>query len=198
MTALLIIVLIACSLLMLGAWRVQQSSGNSSWVDVAWTFGTGAAGIVLALYPLHPGGLSARQIVVGLIVAVWSLRLGIHITRRALRGKDDPRYAKLRESWGASYGWKMPAFLQLQALSVFILACFIMLAARNPAPGFGIVDILALIVAVAGPWANFVVPIMVGARDMAFPRLNALSLWTLVAAIPLSVGRRALRGLDTG
>jgi steroid 5-alpha reductase family enzyme len=42
MTLLLIIVLIGCSLLMLVAWRVQQSSGNSSWVDVAWTFGTGA------------------------------------------------------------------------------------------------------------------------------------------------------------
>jgi steroid 5-alpha reductase family enzyme len=149
MTFLLIIVLIACSLLMLVAWRVQQSSGNSSWVDVAWTFGTGAAGIALALYPLRAGGLSTRQIVVALIVAIWSLRLGIHIARRALRGKDDPRYAKLRETWGQSYGWKMPAFLQIQALSVFVLACFIMLAGRNPAPGFGALDILALIVAIA-------------------------------------------------
>jgi steroid 5-alpha reductase family enzyme len=41
MTLLLIIVLIACSALMVLAWRVQQSTGNSSWVDVAWTFGTG-------------------------------------------------------------------------------------------------------------------------------------------------------------
>jgi len=28
----------------------------------------------------------------------------------------------------------------------------------------------------AGP-ANFLVPLMIGARDMAFPRLNALSFW---------------------
>jgi steroid 5-alpha reductase family enzyme len=144
MTLLLIIVLIACSLLMLVAWRVQQSSGNSSWVDVAWTFGTGLAGIVLTLTPLHHAPLSTRQIVVSVIVAVWSLRLGIHIMRRALRGKDDPRYAKLKESWGASYSWKMPGFLQLQALSVFMLACFIMLAGRNPAPGFGVLDVIAL------------------------------------------------------
>jgi steroid 5-alpha reductase family enzyme len=148
MTLLLIIVLIACSLLMVVAWRVQQSSGNSSWVDVAWTFGTGLAGIALTLTPLHHAPLTVRQIVVSVIVAIWSLRLGIHIMRRALRGKDDPRYAKLKESWGDSYGWKMPGFLQLQALSVFMLACFIMLAGRNPAPGFVTLDVLALLVAV--------------------------------------------------
>jgi cytochrome c oxidase subunit I len=62
----------------------------------------------------------------------------------------------------------------------------------------GMLMILSLIVAVAGPWANFVVPIMVGARDMAFPRLNALSLWTLVAAIPLLLGALALGGNDMG
>lgn len=62
----------------------------------------------------------------------------------------------------------------------------------------GMLMILALIVAVAGPWANFVVPIQVGARDMAFPRLNALSLWTLVAAIPLLLGSLAIGGLDMG
>jgi len=62
----------------------------------------------------------------------------------------------------------------------------------------GMLMILALIVAVAGPWANFVVPIMVGARDMAFPRLNALSLWTLVAAIPLLLGSLAVGGNDMG
>jgi steroid 5-alpha reductase family enzyme len=148
MTVLLIITAIACSLLMLGVWRVQQRSGNSGWVDVTWTFGTGAAGILLGLYPLHHAPLSARQIAVGLVAALWSLRLGLHIARRARRGTDDPRYAALRESWGESYRWKMPAFLQLQALSIFLLGCVIMLAARNPAPGFGAIDILALIIAI--------------------------------------------------
>jgi steroid 5-alpha reductase family enzyme len=148
MTILLLTVLIASSLLMIVAWRVQQSSGNSSWVDVCWTFGTGFAGIVLVLYPLHSGPLTTRQLVVSVIAAVWAGRLGTHILRRALQGKDDPRYAKLRESWGQSYGWKMFGFLQMQAASVFALACFIMLAGRNPQPGFGVLDIIAVIVAV--------------------------------------------------
>ena len=62
----------------------------------------------------------------------------------------------------------------------------------------GMLMILALIVAVAGPWANFVVPIMCGARDMAFPRLNALSLWTLVAAAGLLLTTLAVGSLSMG
>jgi len=148
MALLLFVTLLCCCLLMLLAWRVQQASGNSTWVDVAWTFGTGIAGIALILWPLPgQGPLTDRQIVVAIIVAIWALRLGLHLLSRALRGRDDPRYAKLKESWGAAYVWKMPAFLQLQAVSVFILALFIMLAGRNPAPGLGVLDIIAMLVA---------------------------------------------------
>jgi cytochrome c oxidase subunit 1 len=62
----------------------------------------------------------------------------------------------------------------------------------------GMIMILALIVAIAGPWANFIMPIMIGARDMAFPRLNALSLWTLVSAASLLVAVAAVGGLTMG
>ncbi|MCB8880040.1 DUF1295 domain-containing protein [Acidisoma cellulosilytica] len=149
MALLLFVTLLCCSLLMLIAWRVQQASGNSTWIDVAWTFGTGAAGIGLVLWPLHGyGPITGRQTVVSVLAAIWALRLGIHLLRRALKGRDDPRYAKLKDSWGESYVWKMPAFLQIQAVSVFILGLFILLAGRNPAPGLNPLDILATLVAV--------------------------------------------------
>ena len=62
----------------------------------------------------------------------------------------------------------------------------------------GIVMIIAMIIVVAGPLGNFIVPIMIGARDMAFPRLNALSFWLLFAAVPPLVTNLLMGGMRDG
>src|SRR2546429_9614884 len=45
---------------------------------------------------------------------------------------------------------------------------------------------------------NSIPPIMLGARDMAFPRLNALSYWLLFSAIPIFLSTLFLGGFQTG
>ena len=62
----------------------------------------------------------------------------------------------------------------------------------------GMVMIIATIIMVSGPFANFILPIMIGAKDMAFPRLNALSFWTLVSAVPPILSSFVLGGTDSG
>jgi cytochrome c oxidase subunit 1 len=62
----------------------------------------------------------------------------------------------------------------------------------------GIIMIIATIIMVTGPFGNFIMPIMIGARDMAFPRLNALSFWLIVPAVPVLLSAAFMGGIPTG
>ena len=134
------------------AWLVQRRTGNSGWIDVAWSLGTGLAGITFALAPLDGATLGPRQFTVAGLVAAWSLRLGLHIARRSAAGIDDPRYAALRDEWGAAFALRLYLFLMIQAVVALGLAATIGLAARNPAP-IGLSDLAGaavLILAILG------------------------------------------------
>ncbi len=62
----------------------------------------------------------------------------------------------------------------------------------------GMVMIAAVIIMMTSTFGNFMVPILIGARDMAFPRLNALSYWFLFTAIPIFLSTLVLGGFQTG
>jgi cytochrome c oxidase subunit 1 len=61
----------------------------------------------------------------------------------------------------------------------------------------GIVMIIGILVGVAGVM-NYLVPLLIGAQDMAFPRLNAFSYWIVVPSIVVLLSSLALGGFDTG
>lgn len=144
----------ALSLAMSLAWVIEQFTGNSGWIDTVWTFGLGAVGVASALLLLPAEVfISARQWAVAAIVLVWSLRLGTHIALRSAGRPDDPRYAKLRQGWGAQASWQMWALVQKQAIVTVPMAISIWLAAHNPVPVFRIQDFLGLfivVIAIAG------------------------------------------------
>jgi cytochrome c oxidase subunit I len=62
----------------------------------------------------------------------------------------------------------------------------------------GLVMIATTIIMVSASFGNYILPIMLGADDMAFPRLNALSYWTLFTAIPVLLSTVVLGGFSTG
>jgi steroid 5-alpha reductase family enzyme len=146
----LIVVVAGLVIAMTCAWVAEQRTGNAGWIDVSWTFGLAIVGVLAALLP---GGLPARQGLVIAFVAVWALRLGLHIARRTCGITDDPRYAKLREGYGADATRQMLLLAQKQAVVSIPLAYAIYLAAHNPAPALRLQDwlgVLIMLIAIGG------------------------------------------------
>ena len=141
------------SILMALAWIVQQRTGNSGWVDTMWTFAVGLVGVGSALCPIGDTPTNPRQWLVAVLVAIWSLRLGIHIALRTAAIEDDPRYAAFAREWGAHSARRMFIFLQNQALGSVPLVFAIFIAARVPEDSLRWQDYLGasiLIVGIAG------------------------------------------------
>ena len=61
----------------------------------------------------------------------------------------------------------------------------------------GIVMIASILLGV-GAMTNYLVPLMIGASDMAFPRLNAFSYWVGIPAVVLILSGMVVGGWDTG
>jgi steroid 5-alpha reductase family enzyme len=143
----LLLIAVALSAIMAGAWLVQQRTGNSGWVDTIWTFGLGIVGLGSTLAPFQETG--SRQIVVAIMISLWAARLGLHIASRSRGIADDPRYAEMAEQWGNDAPHQMFWLLQKQAWVTTPLALAVFLAAHNSAPLFRIQDIVAILVMAA-------------------------------------------------
>jgi steroid 5-alpha reductase family enzyme len=130
---------LALALIMTGAWTVRLLTGQSGWIDAIWSFAVGVVSAAAALAPIAgQEGLTARQMLVAACALAWSVRLGLHIMWRTLRGGDDPRYKALREEWGANFSLRLFLFLQAQAVAALVLVICVLAAARNTAPlGWG-------------------------------------------------------------
>jgi steroid 5-alpha reductase family enzyme len=141
---------LSLSMLMAGAWMVQQRTGNSGWVDTTWTFSLGLVGAASALWPVAGTPPNARQWLVAALVVIWSLRLGLHIAVRTAGITDDPRYAAFAGEWGVDSPRKMFVFLQNQGFGSIPLVFSIFVAARFPSDLLRPQDYLGVLILLAG------------------------------------------------
>jgi steroid 5-alpha reductase family enzyme len=141
---------LALSVLMAGAWVVQQRTGNSGWVDTIWTFSVGLVGAASALWPVAGAAPNTRQWLVAALVVIWSLRLGLHIAVRTADISDDPRYAAFAREWGVDSPRKMFVFLQNQGFGSIPLVFSIFVAARFPSDMLRVQDYLGVLILFAG------------------------------------------------
>jgi cytochrome c oxidase subunit 1 len=135
-----------------------------------------------------------------------------HAEEQDLAGKDQGlwryfRYTTDHKVVGMQYLATVMLTFLLGSFGAFMIrlqqsqpgALFFTTSTYNAIVGMhGILMIISTIIMVSGPFGNFILPIMIGARDMAFPRLNALSYWLLFSAIPIFLSALFLGGFQTG
>lgn len=146
----LLAIAVSLSVLMAGAWVVQNRTGNSGWVDTIWTLSLGFVGAGSALWPIDGQSQNTRQWLVAALVVIWSVRLGSHIAARTVKIDDDPRYAAIAKEWGVDSAKKMFLFLQNQAFASIPLVFAIFVAARYPGDALRVQDYLGAVILVIG------------------------------------------------
>jgi steroid 5-alpha reductase family enzyme len=121
--------------LMCATWLLGRRVRNYGIVDAVWAFAF--AGVAM-IYAVQEPGWLLRRVAVSLLVALWSLRLGVHLLRRVIthHPEEDRRYAELRVRWGEKADRGMFGFFLMQGLSVVLLSLPFLLAAGDPLPGF--------------------------------------------------------------
>ena len=125
------LILAAMMAVMAGAWLFERRTGNAGWIDVFWTYGTGAACVVAAGFPMLDAN-PWRQLAVAGLSGLWSLRLGTYIARRVAKSGEDVRYVELRQQWGRGFRLRLLRFVMLQPPVTALLGLSVFAAAHVP------------------------------------------------------------------
>ena len=130
MLSLALIGLAIVSALMFVLWLIQLRTENAGIVDIGWTF---AIGILAVLYAALGDGSAVHRWTLAVMVAIWSLRLGIHLAVRVIGKAEDVRYHALREQWPTGTAWKFLLVFEAQALlDVLLSVPFLLTAFHRP------------------------------------------------------------------
>jgi steroid 5-alpha reductase family enzyme len=133
----------------LWAWHLRLR--NAGIVDVGWAMSVG--GLAL-FYGVFGPGDAWRRAIVATMMTVWGARLAWYLLHDRVLGRpEDGRYADLRARGSYAASWKFFPFFQAQALAALLLSIPALLAALDPNPSFGVVEIAAValwVVALAG------------------------------------------------
>ena len=182
--------------------------------------GVAVLAVIRLIFGLSPFALEASA-VMGYVggLSGWLLGVGVwDYWAREWIGKEPKPYTT--KGWrryfdfdtdhkviGIQYGVTLMALFLIAGLLAMIMRYELMRPGRDILNGAAFNNIMSLhgttmvFVAVAtimGAFGNYMMPIMIGAEDMAFPRLNALSFWFVPPVALLLIFSAFAGGFDTG
>ncbi len=129
------------------AWLYSLARRNVGIVDSLWSLMILAS---LAAYVIQTGVSGARSILVLVLVAIWALRLSLHITVRNHGQPEDRRYQAIRANNEPNFGIKsLYIVFGLQAFLAWFIAMPAVAAAAAPAP-LGWIDLVAVLLWAVG------------------------------------------------
>ena len=172
-----------------------------------------------------PAWKAEPVLVVGAIFGVAAFMYGTRVLDDWLKWVNGEETPEVEVEYHGPGGWRRLASLSfdhkvigvqygITSLIVFLLAGLFAMVFRTElaTPGIqflvpdvfntlislhGIVMIGSMLLGVAA-MSNYLVPLMIGTNDMAFPRLNAFAFWLNVPAVILLVSVIFLGGMDAG
>jgi len=139
LAGLLLATAVAVVAMMVGVWLLSLAVRDASIVDSFWGLGfVLATAVALALGP----GLFERRLLLFGLVAVWGVRLSLHITRRNWGRGEDFRYQGFRARWGDRFWWvSLFTVFLLQALLLFVVSLPLQMAGAGATPAsLGVLD----------------------------------------------------------
>lgn len=110
--------------------------------DIAWGLGF----LLLAWFSFYLSGYSFKGLLVDGLVTVWGLRLAWHIYNRNKNKPEDPRYLEWRKTWKNFYFRSFLQVFMLQGIFLFIISLPVIYINHSVSRGFGILDIIGLLV----------------------------------------------------
>jgi len=113
-------------------WLISLVRRDASVVDPFW--GPGFVIIASVAYAVGDG-FGPRRVLITAMVAIWGLRLGLHLLARNLHEGEDRRYRAMREYWGDSFPWvSLATVFLLQGVLMWLISLPIQVVAAAGAP----------------------------------------------------------------
>jgi len=130
-------------------WLISIKIRNVSIVDLFWGFGFVVAA---AVYFIFTEGFGTRKILLITMVAIWGLRLSIHLAWRNLGKGEDFRYQKFRKDFGEHRYWWYSFFsvFLLQGVLMWLISAPLLGAQFYPDDSLGILDFIGIAIWVIG------------------------------------------------